>query len=345
MRGQDRHVAYILIVDAEPRIGELLSAIIQAEGHETFLARDVLEAEETLDKQPDGLFANLTTPGEAASERFVELCQHPLLSKTPATFVTAHADRTNPALQAALAGRRVIHAPVSREEVVGALRATLRSRRWRLDARVHIIKEALHVSSADGQRHVAKNLSLGGIFVLSRQKRPIGDQATLTIHHRGVDLETRARVTHSGADGVGYAFVNPSAEFVESLSVAIRDLLSVGAAVGDRRTAARYPVNAAIAFSDGKERTLAQLANLSATGAYVQTTDPPAPGSKVYIYLPGRTFSEGQDVFSEVRGCLCDVVRRARDGFGVHFRNPSAEFQMAVDMLMRQNGLEVRADL
>jgi CheY-like chemotaxis protein len=340
LRGRDAAVARILVIDDEPDIRQLLRTIVEREGHEALEAGDTVEAAEALGKLPDAIFIDVAMPGETGAEFLIKLRQHPSLSRTPAMFVTAHADRIMPIQRAGLAGPRVIQKPFRSEEVAEALRTMLRSKRRRLDARVHILRETIHVSRGDEPRHVAKNVSLGGVFVHSKHKRPIGDRTVLKIYHRGAALETRARVTHSGADGVGYAFVDPSLEFIEALSAAIQDLLSVGAAVDDRRSSARLSVSAAIAFSDGKKRTTAQLADLSATGAFVQTPDPPAPGARVYIYLPGRAFSEGQDEFSEVRGCLCNVVRCTADGFGVRFRDPSAEFQMAVDTLMKQNGRE-----
>jgi CheY-like chemotaxis protein len=315
-----------------------LRTIVESEGHEVLEAGDSAEATRLLGRLPDAVFVDVSLPDESGVEFLAKLRQHPTLSRTPAVFVTAHADQIVPFQRAGFAGPRVIHKPFAREEVTRSLRTMLRSRRRRLDARVHIIRQAIHVGRDGEPRRVAKNLGLGGLFVHSKQKRPIGDETVLQIHYRGATLQTRARVTHSGADGVGYAFVEPGAKFLAALTAAIRDLLSVGAAVDDRRTSARCRVSAAIAFADGKKRTAAQLVDLSATGAFVATPEPPAPGSRTYVYLPGRAFSEGQDVYSEVRGCLCDVVRNTPHGFGVNFRKPSAEFQMAVETLMRQGG-------
>ncbi len=228
--------------------------------------------------------------------------------------------------------------PFHREQIREAVHAMLRQRRRRLDLRVRIIRDALRVAVDGSAPRVAKNVSIGGVFVLSNRKRPIGDPAELTLHFRDQDLTTRARVTHCRIDGIGFAFVSPPAATLESIAAAIDDLLTDGASLGDRRRSTRVPVGAAIAFSDGKDRTRARLRDLSATGAYVITAEPPAIGTKVYMYLPGYTFAGGARRRSEVRGCLSDVVRHGRNGFGCRFRDPTAEFLMAVDELMKSEG-------
>jgi hypothetical protein len=214
----------------------------------------------------------------------------------------------------------------------------LRSARRRLDARVRVIKNALSVSIRDEGRFVAKNLSIGGVYVLQHRKRPIGDQLELTLHLKARDAEAQGRVTHCGRDGVGLSFVRPSPLLVELVAAAIDELLTEGAGLDDRRQSERVPVRAAVAFSDGKDRGVAQLRDVSITGAFLVTAEPPAVGSRIYVYLPGYTYSEGTRTCSEVRGCMAEVVRRTDDGFGCRFVGATAEFSMAIDDLMKQHG-------
>ncbi|MEE8410710.1 MAG: PilZ domain-containing protein, partial [Myxococcota bacterium] len=84
-------------------------------------------------------------------------------------------------------------------------------------------------------------------------------------------------------------------------------------------------------------RESAQLRDLSETGGYVLTREAPPIGSRTYIYLPGYTYSDGSGERSELRGCLAEVVRVSKDGFACQFRDPSAEFSMAIKSLMERD--------
>jgi len=331
------NVARVLVVDDEPDIRNILRTFLEADGHEVLEAGDAAEAYKALDRLPDCIFLDVSMPGESGHQFLLKLRDHPELSRTPAMFVTAHADKVENIQGRGLAGPHIVAKPFRREQIVEAVHAMLRQQRRRLDLRVRVIRNALR-ATVDGEPRVAKNLSLGGLFVLSNRKRPIGDVAELVLHSRDQRIETKARVTHCRGDGIGFAFVSPGPRVLNAIAATIDDLLTDGACLGDRRRSSRMPVSAAIAFSDGKDRTLAQLRDISATGAYVITPDPPSLGGKVYIYLPGYTFSDGGRERSEVRGCLTEVVRLGNDGFGCRFREPSAEFVMAADDLMKTDG-------
>jgi CheY-like chemotaxis protein len=327
-------LALVLVVEDDPEIRGILCAFLRAEGHESIEAASAAEADAALEHLPDCIFLDVSMPGESGKEFLLRLRRHPKLGRTPATFVTGYPDEVLELRQQGLVDPYVLTKPFRRVQVAELVHAMLRHKRGRLDLRVRIIRDALRVTMDDEGPLVVKNLSVGGVFLLCNHKRPIGDTARLLLHFRNEELAVEARVTHCRGDGIGFAFVEPNSAFLHAVARAIDDLLTDGAIVSDRRRSVRVRVSAAVAFSDSEDRTMAQLRDISATGAYLVAPMVPQIGSKVYIYLPGYTYSEGGHERSEVRGCLSDVVRHGTDGFGCSFRGPSAEFVMAADDLM-----------
>ncbi len=207
--------------------------------------------------------------------------------------------------------------------------------------RVHLAHEAIQVSIDGGEPAVARNLSLGGAFVLLPRRLPIGGKVTATLHYEQSKLTLAARVTHTQRDGVGLAFLELSSDARRFVTSVIGRMLSDGSPVDDRWRAARLPVSAAIIFSWPGGSASAQLRDLSATGAFVVTDAPPPVGEHALVYLAGYSYSNGGGIPSELRGGAAEVVRHAADGFGCRFVSPSAEFAMAVAELLRRAEEEV----
>jgi DNA-binding response OmpR family regulator len=334
-------VARILVIDDEPDVRRLLRKLIEADGHEVIEAQDAREGYAALDKRPDAVLVDVSMPGEPGVQFVTKLRQPPSASQTPAMFVTAHGERAVPVQRLGIAGPHVIRKPFHREEIREALMAMLRSHRRRLDARVRVVREAVRADLDANGPDLVKNLSLGGLYVATALRRAEGDRVDLMIIYAGQHLRCTARVTHRGTDGLGLAYVKPDAAFLAAVSAAIDDMLSDGADGADRRREPRVKVEAAIAFGDAKGRTEARLKDLSGSGAFVVTPNPPATGSEIYLYLPGYTFSEGTRRRTEVRGCLALVVRHEPGGFGCKFIHASAEFRMAAEDLLVTEGREI----
>ncbi len=102
-----------------------------------------------------------------------------------------------------------------------------------VDKRQHIrILVALQVvasTSTGSVKALTKNLSVGGLYLLTDAKWEPGREVSLTLEHKGTSVELRSTVTHARADGLGLAFVDPPQALVTELIGVIDDILSTGA--------------------------------------------------------------------------------------------------------------------
>jgi Tfp pilus assembly protein PilZ len=204
----------------------------------------------------------------------------------------------------------------------------------RTDPRISLNADGLTVSVQGEPAAVARNLSAGGVFVVTEKRWNLGTVVTLHVGYRGVRVAIKGRLTHHRGDGVGFAFFQPEEELIRAIRNIISDLLTGGAESNDRRGGSRKLVNGAIIWTQGGKRAEAKIRDLSKTGAYVASTDNPALGTELMVYMPGFMYSGGEAIPSEARGCSCKVMRADDGGFGVQFIGPSAEFLMAVQSLV-----------
>ena len=179
----------------------------------------------------------------------------------------------------------------------------------------------------------ARNLSTGGIFLITAQRFGLGcvELLTLEVGHRR--LQTPARVTHLQPDGVGFSFASPGEPFLTAVRELIDELLSSDA----ERTAERKHVSDPVVWSQAGASRTTVLRDLSAGGAFVLCDAPPRLGSELLLYLPGYTYSAGTEQPSELRGCRAQVVRHAEGGFACRFLDPSAEFRMGIALCLARS--------
>ena len=327
-------MAKVLVLDDDPSIRGLIAAILTSEGHEVLEAGDTAAAEACLENDPDAAFVDVALPGETGAEFLVRLRLDSRFKNLPATFVTAHVDRAMPLYQAGIAGSRLVSKPFRRETILVALREMLSTNPRRGFFRVHLTNDAVQISLEDQIPRFALNLSLGGVFMLAKNRLPVGEHFRLTVQYRDDTGSCLARVTHVQADGIGFAFHKPSDRFLAFASSTITHMLSAGVAVDERRVETRTMVTAAIVYQSDDTNFSALLRDFSSTGAYVVTDHPPAIGEAAMVYFPGYTYSSGTDQVSELRGCAVQVVRHGPDGFGCRFEAPSAEVKMAISELL-----------
>ena len=180
----------------------------------------------------------------------------------------------------------------------------------------------------------ARNLSLGGVFVVTEQRWAVGATEPMIIEYAGQRQHSPGRVTHIQPDGVGLAFAAPGDAFLAW----IRDIIDQLLAAGDQPQPERKRVSDPVVWSQAGASHTSRLRDLSPGGAFVAASAPPPVGSEVVLYLPGYTYSQGTPKPSELRGCTCRVVRTGDQGFACSFVDASAEFRMSVAERLSNNG-------
>lgn len=192
---------------------------------------------------------------------------------------------------------------------------------------------SIPVATPDGgDPAVTKNISMGGLFLITRQRFTVGAEVALVLECGGMELEVTGRVTHHQADGVGISFVDPSPLLHNILREQIDALLSQHSLGED--TNPRIPVRQKVPWSrGGAAREQAEVRQISSEGAFLASEAQVRKDETVYVYLPGYLATD-RDKASEVRGVEARVIYVRDDGFGVRFINASAEFRMAVAHLL-----------
>ncbi|MEM6730504.1 MAG: PilZ domain-containing protein [Myxococcota bacterium] len=209
------------------------------------------------------------------------------------------------------------------------------------DRRDRRLNVAMQVQIVDGDAHesfLTKNISVGGVFVITTHRYPIGAYLSLRIDYKGVEMLTGARVTHIQRDGVGVRFWNPSDDLLHAVKRVIDDLLASGGHTDERRREPRELIEDTPILwrTEGVERR-ASLVDLSLSGARIADTEPPGEEQKILVLLP--TPAAEQDAISvELVGSDAIVRRSMGESFGIEFDGPSAEFRLAVAKLLQQSG-------
>lgn len=182
---------------------------------------------------------------------------------------------------------------------------------------------------------VTKDISLSGLFWITEKKWGSGDVVALEISHRAWEVSVQARVVHIRDDGVGFEFQNLSADTKEALRLIVDDLLAQGGWFeGGDVSKLRDQVRGAVVWALAGFEVESLLVDLSETGAFIETDDPPKVGAQVIVYMPGCPSVDASDDPKEaergVVGCAAKVVRQTAEGFGVEFENASPQFGEAV---------------
>jgi hypothetical protein len=198
------------------------------------------------------------------------------------------------------------------------------------------------VETGDGRGvYYTKNLSMGGLFLLSDKRWAVGSVIELALSHGTTRLEFKARITHLQRDGVGLCFIDPSDDVREALRKIIASQIPQNRS-GGLASALKNAVGLAsaagtrIAWSDGESRFESAARDLDARSAFFEFDAPPAVGSTIIVYLPATTQNDDEEIEHELRGCTAEVVGHSEGGFAVKFLTPSAEFRMAIERLLRE---------
>ncbi|MEL6547290.1 MAG: PilZ domain-containing protein [Myxococcota bacterium] len=206
----------------------------------------------------------------------------------------------------------------------------------RRDRRINV---ALHVAVRDEEvAYLTKNLSAGGLFLITPHRYPIGSFLSLKLDYKGLMIDTGARVTHLQRDGVGVRFWNPSAEMQRAIVKVIDDLLASGHATHDRRREPRSSIESTpVLWRRGELEHRAELSDLSLSGARIRGAELPEEGERILLLMPTPSPDSTRDELDLV-GSDATVRRVLEQEFGVEFDAPSAEFRLAVARLLQDSG-------
>ncbi len=196
---------------------------------------------------------------------------------------------------------------------------SMANRQPRVDTRLPVVE-----TTSGGDTYYTKNLSMGGLFLLTEKRWAVGSELNLTITFGRARLPINARVTHLQRDGVGMCFMETSDAVREALRLLIASQIPASGS------------SVVLAWSDGKIRHEATVRGLTMQGGSFKTPDRPDVGSSIMVYVPSTVETEDAEVEHELRGCSAEVTSHASDGFDARFTVPSAEFRMALERLLRE---------
>jgi two-component system alkaline phosphatase synthesis response regulator PhoP len=119
----------ILIVDDEQDILDLLKYNLEAEGYETMLASDGLQALERAKNNPDLIILDVMLPGKDGWEVMRQLRQSPGTQKIPVIFLTAKASEIDEVVGLELGADDYISKPISMRKLLARVKMVLRKAR------------------------------------------------------------------------------------------------------------------------------------------------------------------------------------------------------------------------
>ena len=195
-----------------------------------------------------------------------------------------------------------------------------------MNKRQHIrILVALKVTAttkAGTIKALTKNLSVGGLYLLTDAKCEPGEEVQLRLEHKGAAVELRSTVTDARADGLGLSFIDPPQVAITELIGVIDDILSTGAGVdGGEDMLSLNP--RLVMFRRGMLEYLGTLQNVSADEATIETGEVLRNGEPVLLLLPAQ--SEGAHV-REIVGSFATVTAVTDAGFTAKLVDASDEF-------------------
>jgi hypothetical protein len=208
----------------------------------------------------------------------------------------------------------------------------------RHDLRVCAAVKVVEVGSQEKVPIVTRNLSQGGMFLVTKARWSPDSVVTFRISHRYWEAAFKAKVVHTRPDGVGFAFVGLDDATREMVRRIIDGLLADGAWYDDRRRSIRTQIEGTVVWRYSKVEIESRLRDLTPEGAFIITSEPPEIGAHIYFYVPGELVGSDGTRSPEARGAQATVVRREPQGFAVEFVFPSDEFGAAVRNLLETAG-------
>ncbi len=141
--------------------------------------------------------------------------------------------------------------------------------------------------------HYAANLSLGGLFIATKNPPPMGTELALRfeLEDTGRILEVQGKVVHiqtegpGRAGGVGVSFTNVEPGMQKVLSAYVERLEKEGKLQPPRRQAPRVPAKLVVRFASANAFLQQYAENLSSGGIFIATPNPAPVKSKLELEL------------------------------------------------------------
>ncbi len=171
---------------------------------------------------------------------------------------------------------------------------------------------------------LTKNLSVGGVYLLTDAKWAAGTRVDLNLAHKGVEVQMRAEVTHRREDGIGMRFVDPAPVAVTELIGVIDDICSSGVDLdGDMLNVDERLV----LFRRGMLEYVGRVERAGEGVIAIETAEKLRQGEPLLVLLPAR--SDGAHV-REIVGSFAEVMQPVDSGFTARFIDASDEFLTAL---------------
>lgn len=182
---------------------------------------------------------------------------------------------------------------------------------------------------------LTRNLSMGGMFMLSDRRWPMGSLVDLVLEYKGAQIPTPARVTHLQPDGVGVRFVQPTVEFEDEITRVIDDLVTGGRPLDQNHSfdAALGPTH--IVWRAGNLEHAGEVTAATNEKIRCRTGEAVPAGTPLFVLLPTKPVSPELAYTFEIVGAPATVTRTWPDGFDATFGRPSAEFRVVLDRLVK----------
>lgn len=183
-----------------------------------------------------------------------------------------------------------------------------------------------------------RNISLGGLFVVTSIRAPVGATVKVSLTHQKKRLSTTAEVVSVVKDGMGLRFIAKTPEFTAGITDLINSLLNAkGANVAARQAGKKVQAGAAWAYPLGDQDTetwqksicAVGLLGLSLDGAALEGDQRPPVGETILFFI---TTSDAPD---KAHHCHAQVARHLERGFAIKFVSPSIELRQAITSLRR----------
>lgn len=176
----------------------------------------------------------------------------------------------------------------------------------------------------------ARDIGLGGMFLLTARRWPRGSDVDLVIQYQSRSIPVQARVLRCDEDGVAFAFDKPSTKVRQSIRGILAFLFATGSPADERRGRRRRHVSSHVIWMEAGVERRGSLEDISLESARIVSDYEPTAGTMIYLFLP----VQGDGTVEDMRGSEARVIRGTEVGFAVRFIDAGVAFHEAIAMLV-----------